>query len=345
MHIIRPTFALAAALSVTVILISAFHLHGLYQNQPLGVDFAPVWAAATVPHSAYDVQAVTSIQSDVFARDLLARPFAYPPTTLLLLLPFGLLSFWYAYAAFIAINAVLLFLALRSSSASLWAFAFPPIIVLLHVGQMTMLAGSLLLLALASPNWTFRGVLFAVAVALKPQLTIFLPAFLLLQRDWRSAALAFILLCLMVAGSVGAFGLSFWQEWSHSLRDLMQVVNANPSLAAHQISGSWVFLPLSLIAVWIACKAEAATQLGLVVGAALLISPYAMNYELALLVPAIARSGFQRDKASAACVLILAIWFIRFPLAVLLIILGYLIWRTWASINAAKRPTEHGDGR
>jgi hypothetical protein len=325
---------LAAAIITLLFLTSAFVLLDLFRNQPLGIDFAPVWAAATIPDNAYDVQAITSIQSDVFARDLLARPFAYPPTTLLLLLPFGFLGFWYAYAAFVALSSALLFFALRSSSASPWAFAFPPIVVLLHVGQVTLLAGSLLLLALASSNWTLRGALFAVAVALKPQLAIFLPVLLFLQRDWRSAALAFILLCLMVAGSVGAFGLGFWENWGQSLRSLMQVVNANRSLAANQISGSWVFLPLSLIAVWMARKADAATQLALVTGAALLISPYAMNYELALLVPAVARKGFQRDKLAAAGALILATGLYLILLPALLVTLGYLIWRTWTSIPA-----------
>jgi hypothetical protein len=101
-------------------------------------------------------------------------------------------------------------------------------------------------------------------------------------------------------------------------------------LAAHQIWGSWIFLPGSLIAVWVARKADAATQLALIVGAALLVSPYAMNYELGLLVPALARIGFEKDKPTAAVALILATWFILFLLPVLLITLGFLIWRTWA---------------
>jgi hypothetical protein len=324
---------LAAVVVSFLILISAVVVLDLYR-QPLGVDFAPVWAASTVPHDAYDVQAVTSIQSGLFAINNLApRPFAYPPTTLLLLLPFGFQSFWYAYVAFVAISSALFFLALRSSSVSPWAFAFPLVVLLLHVGQVTFLVGSLLLLALASSNWIFRGALFAVAVALKPQLAIFLPALLFLQRDWRSAATAFILLCLMVAVSIGAFGFSFWEEWSRSLSGLVEVVNANPSLAANQISGSWVFLPLSLIAVWMARKADAATELALVAGAALLISPYAMNYELALLVPAVARRGFQREKLTAASALILAAGLYLILLPVLLITLGYLIWRTWTSIH------------
>ena len=327
--------ALAVALISLLLLLSAVILVDLYQRgQPLGLDFAPVWAAATVPHEAYDIQAVTSIQSHLFDIDLVPRPYAYPPTTLFLLLPFGLLGFWYAYAAFVAICAGLLFLALRSSSVSLWAFVFPPIVILLHVGQVTLLAGSLLLLALASSNWTVRGTLFAVAVALKPQLALFLPLLLLLQRDWRSGALTFALLCLLVAGSVGAFGLGLWKEWSQSLRDLVQIVNSNPSLAANQISGSWMFLPLSLIAVWMARKADAATQLGLIVGAALLISPYAMNYELGLLVPALARRGFQKEKLTIAVALMLATWFILFLLPVLLITLAFLIWRTWTRVDA-----------
>lgn len=322
--------ALAAGLSTLLILVSAVILLDLYQRgQPLGIDLAPVWAAATIPHDAYNVQAITSIQSHVFGIGLVPRPFAYPPTTLILLLPLGSLSFWYTYAVFVGACSALFVLALRSSSVSLWAFAFPPVVILLHVGQVTLLAGSLLLLALASSNWKFRGVLFAIAVALKPQLTIFLPVLLILLRDWRSAALAFVLLCLMIAGSIGAFGLSFWEQWGQSLRDLMEVVEASPKLADRQITGSWLFLPCSLIVVWAGRKADAATQLAVVVGAALLISPYAMNYELALLVPSVARKGFLNDKVASTIALILAAWFILVLLPVLLIVLGFLVWRTW----------------
>jgi hypothetical protein len=262
----------------------------------------------------------------------------------LFLLPFGWLSFWYAYVAFVAIGSILFVLALRSGSVSLWAFAFPPIFILLHVGQLSLLAGSLLLLALASSNWAFRGTLFAVATALKPQLALFLPLLLVLQRDWRSVALAFALFCFLVAASVGAFGLDLWKDWGQSLRDLVQVVKANPTLAAHQIWGSWIFLPGSLIAVWVARKADAATQLALIVGAALLVSPYAMNYELGLLVPALARCGFEKDKPTAAVALILATWSILFLLPVLLITLGFLIWRTWAgdAADASNTPTLSG---
>jgi hypothetical protein len=323
--------ALAVAFISVLILLSAVILVDLSRRgQPLGLDFAPIWAAATDPVDAYDVQAITGLQSRLFGIDLVPRPYAYPPTTLLLLLPFGWLGFWHAYAAFVAIGSILFVLALRSGSVSLWAFAFPPIFILLHVGQLSLLAGSLLLLALASSNCAIRGTLFALAIALKPQLALFLPLLLVLQRDWRSAALAFALFCLFVAGSASAFGLGLWKDWVQSLRDLVQVVNANPTLAAHQISGSWLFLPVSLIAVWVARKADAATQLALIVGAALLVSPYAMNYELGLLVPALARCGFEKDKPTAAVALILATWSILFLLPVLLITLGFLIWRTWA---------------
>ena len=326
---------LAVALFSLLILLSAVLLVDLYQRgQPLGIDFAPVWAAAIIPHQAYDVQAVTSIQSHLFGIDLVPRPYAYPPTTLLLLLPFGLLGFWYAYTAFIAICSGLFFLALRSSSVSPWAFAFPPVAILLDVGQVTLLTGSLLLLGLATSDWRFRGALFAIALALKPQLALFLPVFLLLRCDWRSGTLALAVLCVLVAGSIGTFGPGLWTEWSESLRGLVEIVNSNPSLAANQISGSWMFLPLSLIAVWMARKADAATQLGLIVGAALLISPYAMNYELGLLVPALARRGFQKEKLTIAVALMLATWFILFLLPVLLITLAFLIWRTRTRVDA-----------
>ena len=49
-----------------------------------------------------------------------------------------------------------------------------------------------------------------------------------------------------------------------------------------------------------------------------------------MLVPAVARRGFQEGKPTAAVALILATWFLLFLLPVLLITLGFLIWRAWA---------------
>ena len=67
-------------------------------HAPTGRDFISFWSAAKMalagnPAAAYDLEALHALQSSVATFDGGKMPFPYPPAFLLLVLPFGLLSF------------------------------------------------------------------------------------------------------------------------------------------------------------------------------------------------------------------------------------------------------------
>src|SRR5512139_3371172 len=69
-------------------------------------DFSVFWTAArfavSSPHLLYDGEAITAAQSWVGHNG--PRPWAYPPTALLPILPFAAMPFAIAYAAFTALS-------------------------------------------------------------------------------------------------------------------------------------------------------------------------------------------------------------------------------------------------
>ncbi len=103
---------------------SLWVLYLLNSFQPLGADFAPVWTAAAHLSSAYDIAAITQAQPDF--TNLGQRPFAYPPTALLLFAPLGLLPFWFSYAAFTLVGLCLFVWSALRAGAAWWVVVFPP---------------------------------------------------------------------------------------------------------------------------------------------------------------------------------------------------------------------------
>src|ERR1700679_3220056 len=69
----------------------------LLRYQPLGIDFLPMWAAGHEvllhPSRVYDFAGLTHFQPPYLEHFRGVRPFVYPPPSLLLFAPFGLLPF------------------------------------------------------------------------------------------------------------------------------------------------------------------------------------------------------------------------------------------------------------
>lgn len=317
-------FTVALLLCASVVMV-VFQLN---PSQPFGVDFAPVWTAAANPAQAYDIFAVTAVQSDLFQIPLNPRPFAYPPTALLLFAPVGWLPFPAAFPAFTMSAYGLFTWGAMRVGAPWWIAVFPPVVLLGHVGQATLLVGGLVLLAWALTDWRYRGLLFGIAIALKPQLWLFLPLALLLKGDWRSLYAAGALVALIAVTSTFAFGFPVWSEWYKSTGDLLEIVRSSPSLSANAIGGDPLLfaIPAALL-LWFTRKADEATQFAGVVGAALLMSPYAMNYELALLAPAVAAASRSTPWMLIAS-LILGLSFFVLELIVLVFVLLALLWHS-----------------
>ena len=264
------------------------------RSQPLGLDFLPVWTAKRVdPSQVYDFALMTSRQAWLYVGKI--RPFVYPPSALLVLQPFLWPPYWIAYAVFMAASGGLYLWAGRRLGAS-WLMVVPsPVVLVALAGQLTFLIGGLVMLAITLPKrpW-LAGLLFGVAGAIKPQLLVLLPVALAVEGNWRTFVATGVTATALVAASL-VLGVS-WLAWAQALPRFQDLVEADPRLVASAISpyAAWGWpallaaVPPALAMVWLAFRRDRPAERVLaLLGGAMLVSPYVMNYEFALIVPAL----------------------------------------------------------
>lgn len=310
----RVSRMVAAALLVAFVICDVLLLRLVLTTQPLGLDFLPLWTAARMdPRHIYDFGLVSARQAWLYTGG--PRPFVYPPSALLFLKPFGAAPYWAAYPAFVALTGALFVWAGRRLKADWRLLLMPaPILLVALAGQVTFLIGGLTMAALTLKNRPLlAGVLFGIAGAIQPQALVLLPLALAVEGNWRAfwttAATAIVL--GLVSIPLGAS----WPAWIEALPRFTKLVLADPGLAATTVTpfASWgpgsliLSAPVAIAGVWLAFRSDSipARTLALL-GGALLVSPYAMNYQMALLIaPILALGG-------------LALWTLPFWLALML---------------------------
>src|SRR5260370_32563872 len=112
-----PRVVILWTLLAGLALLAAWQAWVLANFQPFGLDFLPLWTAGrlawTEPGRIYDFGFVTHAQGWLLPGMKWSRPYAYPPSALLLLAPFGRLPFWAALGAWWALGLGLLLYAGR----------------------------------------------------------------------------------------------------------------------------------------------------------------------------------------------------------------------------------------
>jgi hypothetical protein len=263
--------------------------------QPFGNDFLPLWTGARAdPARLYDFGYVTDLQSWLYADKV--RPFVYPPSALLLFKPLALLPFWPAYIALVALSgALFLWTGTKLGADGRLLIAATPLLLVAMAGQVTFLVGALVMAAvMARGRPLLSGLLFGLAGAIKPPLLVLLPLALIVEGNWRTflATGATALACGLLSLPFGAS----WPDWLAALPKFSQLVANDPGLVATTLTpyaqwGAWSYLfsvPAALAAVWLAFRrGDPAQRLLALLGGALLVSPYAMNYAIALVIPAV----------------------------------------------------------
>lgn len=322
-----PQQRMLALLFLLFVLANAMTFAAVLALQPFGVDWGPMWAGARIamhdPAGAYDFARVTAAQEPLIGIVPSLRPFVYPPSALLLFMPFAALPVLPSFILWTALTAAFFAWAAARIGAQWWLLLMVPSAFLVEIsGQTTFLMGGLMLtgLLLLPRAPIAAGVVLGLAGAVKPQLFVLLPLALVLVREWR-ALLAWGLSGLSaVLLSLGLFGFEAWQAWLHSLGAFQALFEGSQTLLnvgitpysnaqRFGLSGTvpWLAGLLgALCAIWAGFRAGRGIEARLLalVGAALLISPYAMNYELALLAPA--TSAWARRSLAGAAVLLVA---------------------------------------
>jgi len=296
---------LMLALLVMFALLSAMVARNL-TLQPAGVDFLAFWNGGRValadPARLYDFQYLSERQG-LDAADGVLRPYINPPSALLLVAPLSKLPFLPAYLTLMLLSLGVMTTAAARIGAPGWQLLLPTVAFAMFCGQLSPLIAGLVVLGLSfRERPAIAGLLFAIAASIKPQLLVLLPIALAAQGQWRTLLFtggAGLAICAL---SAGLFGLQTWIDWLEALPRFNRIVAEQglldtaitpyAKLAGLGLNGAWAYLlaPAVLWAVWTAFHRNVGwpDQLIALLGGALLISPYAMNYELALLAPAVA---------------------------------------------------------
>lgn len=324
------------ALAATLIVLAAMEAWTLLRFQPMGLDFLPLWTAGRMawsdPGQVYDFAAVTHAQTWLLPAHFTSlRPYAYPPSALLVFAPLGLMSFWMALGVWLAVSlGVFLYggaeLGLERPRLSLALMALSPAVVLaVLVGQTVLLVTGLGVLAVvwlrARPRWA--GVLLGIAAAIKPQVLLLTPIALLAGGALETAVAAGLTLLAAVAVSAAAFGVQSWVAWLGALEPFQRVVEETPHLTwgvitpyavAHELglppAGSMALRAVCAIfavfLVWRAWARPASSErrIAALLGGCLLVTPYAMHYDGSVVVPVAVCAAASRVTAPG--------WTIRF---------------------------------
>lgn len=291
---------LAIPLAIFVMLaLDAANTVGYFFTEYLGNDFIVYWRTANGPFSAAYHFPGTYV-------------FPYAPTMLLWIRPLDWLPLWPAFAAFNAISIATFCWAVRpylTRLAILLCLISPPIYASLTTGQVTLLLAALIIIACRLENRWVAGVMFGAIATIKPHFLLMAPVYFLVTRDWRAfiaAGATFLAICLATLALLGA---QLWIEWLDQLGKFKHSVmstkiiyaGVTPMMSAERLGlpGHLLFLPLlvaSLLLLKFGRKDGPIEQAALIGTASLLIAPYALTYDLAIMMPfmavAIARGNF-----------------------------------------------------
>jgi hypothetical protein len=361
-------------------------------GRPLGTDFANVYAAGTYvlegeaaapfspPRQFAREQAIFGEKTQFYGWHY--PPYFLGPAALFAALPYPLaLALWQGVtlALYLLVIRGILLAALSPTGGRvdrLWllvALAYPAVFINLGHGHNGFLTAALLgaaLLLLDRRPW-LAGVLIGLLVY-KPQFGLLIPLVLIASGRWRpfaAAALTFMALTLAVTL---VFGPEVWSAFLASTKFTRAVVLEQGDTGWEKIQsvfsmvrmwGSSVsFAYACQTTVTLACAAALAWlwrshasfafKAAALAIAAILATPYSLDYDLMVVAPAIAfmvRDGIERGFSPWEKTLLAALWFVPLvtrsvaaatliPLAVptLLIAFVFLLLRAMAETGAAK---------
>ena len=302
----------AVQLLALVGLVATSHHGADLRGEPLGTDFVSFWTASRLALSGeaaavYDPAAHHAAERAFFGGDFGFYAFFYPPVFLLFCLPLGLAPYFVALAAWLAATGAAYVRVVRQIAGEnigvLPILAFPAVFVTLGHGQNALLTTALFgagALALGARP-LLAGALFG-ALCYKPQLAVLLPLGLAASGRWRALVAMGASAAALVALSFLLFGAPAWRaffaeaplaravleqglvepEKMVSLFAALRGLGGGVALAY----GAQAALALAVILALVAAlrrTGDALEQGALIAAATLLATPFALDYDLALL--------------------------------------------------------------
>lgn len=277
--------------------------------------------------------------ADYFNRKLVNfRPFMYPPPWLLLIMPLALLGVATGYGVFMAITGTLAAVLVGRANFWIWmaALTSPAALWTMIAGQNAFLNVGLFYggMRLLDRSPMAAGILLGL-LSYKPQLFVLIPVALLAARRWRALAWAIGTAAFMALASLLVFGPALWIQFLEMAREsstsqftdqmyrhvatFMTTIQAAgrllgvpPALAtiAH-LAGALA----ALITVWRAFSRHPPGDetTAILAAGTLLVSPYLINYDLLLLMPAalmVFRRRAEADLYPAELLFYVGLWLI-----------------------------------
>ncbi|WP_206995093.1 glycosyltransferase family 87 protein [Trinickia mobilis] len=277
---------------------------------PLAKDFLAFWSSSYLAlhgHAvdAYNVDALTNIESGAISHPVGILPWLYPPTFLLFVYPFALLPWKIAAALFLGGTYALFIRAIHATlpcrQVILTAAAFPGAALVAISGQNGLLTASLaaLGLVLLRRRPVMAGICFGL-LCMKPHLAVLVPLALLCSRSWRALAALALTAVSMLAVAVLAFGTETLAAFLHNagmtasyietgrvalariptVFVLAKLAHAPPALAYAAQSVSALAAAAAVVYAW--CRESSyPLRAAVLICASLLVSPYLFDYDLA----------------------------------------------------------------
>jgi arabinofuranan 3-O-arabinosyltransferase len=275
----------------------------------LGEDFINYYAGAWLAwHGqaahAYLSPAYHAFLESVAGPTVFTYVFIYPPLAMLLAGPFATMPYLPALFVWLGASWYSFYRALRLAmpgrNVLLLALATPAVLVSARGGQngawsAALIGGGLCLL---ERRPTVAGILFGLQIY-KPQLGLLIPVALLAGWHCRAFFAAVVTAVLLVAATVGIFGLAVWGEFFHVALGLPQTALVETSslyrvvsvfmmarsigasvAAAYVAQAASALIAATVVAVAFFRKSPAPIKNTLLVLGTFLATPYVLDYDL-----------------------------------------------------------------
>jgi hypothetical protein len=310
---------LAALNAVTLTALLVTSRNGVDRNgYLLGTDFLSFWTSGRMlvrGDRVYDQAAHIAAQQGYFTQHDAFTAFFYPPGFLPFCYPLGWLPYFPALAVWLALTGAVFAYAMtrwlrafpNPTPTWLLLLAFPSTVIEITHGQTAFLSAGLLTLGLVwiGPRPFVAGALFGLAT-FKPQFGLLMPVVLLLTGNWRVGVTAVFTAMALGGLSAVLFGAQNWPEWYALARAAQTAMDAGTVGYAKMVSpfaGAMLLgapVPLAygvqaIASVGVAALLATASWrrvytplLGaLMLSGAVLATPFVLDYDMLLLVPAL----------------------------------------------------------